>query len=316
MKYIELVNDLLKKEVSKPDKIILFGQNINAGSCLGGLTRGLIVKENSMVINSTNSENSLCGFGFGLMMNGVSSIFFMKQLDFLLLGIDHLVNTYNIIRNVYKNQKASFTIMPIIVDSGYQGPHSSLNNFSDFCSMSRVPGFTITNKFDAQKIISSKLISPGFRIIGVSQRLFKEEIITPEEPIYSNEELTVFQYSEGQDATIVCFNLSFPLGWNLCNEMKESDLDPTLFNVNSLSPTNWDKIIANVKTTQNLVIIDDSKSENLSCDALVSHICEVCSLKNKIIIKKPITEDWLNPVHDQMEIDNTKIISSLKSSNL
>jgi len=313
MKYIEFVNDLLKKQVSKPDKIVLFGQNINAGSCLGGLTRGLPVKKNSRVINSTNSENSLCGFGLGLMMNGVSSIFFMKQLDFLLLGIDHLVNTYNIIRNVYKNQTASFTILPIIVDSGYQGPHSSLNNFSDFCSMARVSGFTVTNKLDAQKIISSKLISPGFRIIGVSQRLFKDEIITPEELIYSNEELTVFQYSEGQDVTIVCFNFSFPHGWSLYNEMKENNLGGTLFNVNSLTPTNWDKIIDNVKITKNLVIIDDSKSKNLSCDTLISDISDVCSLKKKIILKKTITEDWLNPVHDQMEIDNKKIINELKN---
>ena len=86
--------------MSKHDELVLFGQNINAGSCLGGLTRNLKVKENSKVINSTNSENTLCGFGFGLLIGGVNSILFMKQLDFLLLGIDHLVNTFNIIRNI------------------------------------------------------------------------------------------------------------------------------------------------------------------------------------------------------------------------
>ena len=91
MKYIEFVNKLLKQEVSKHDELVLFGQNINAGSCLGGLTRNLKVKENSKVINSTNSENSLCGLGFGLLIGGVNSILFMKQLDFLLLGIDPIV---------------------------------------------------------------------------------------------------------------------------------------------------------------------------------------------------------------------------------
>ena len=100
MKYIEFVNATLKQEVLKHEKLVLFGQNISAGSCLGGLTRGLKITENSKIINSTNSENSLCGFGFGLMMGGINSVFFMKQLDFLLLGIDHLVNTFNIIRNL------------------------------------------------------------------------------------------------------------------------------------------------------------------------------------------------------------------------
>ena len=97
MKYIEFINNLIKQEVSGAENLVLFGQNISAGSCLGGLTRDLSVSNNSKIINSTNTENSLCGFGFGLMMNGVSSVFFMKQLDFLLLGIDHLVNTFNVI---------------------------------------------------------------------------------------------------------------------------------------------------------------------------------------------------------------------------
>ena len=119
MKYIELVNNLLKNEVSKHEQLVIFGQNVSAGSCIGGMTRDLSVPKTGKIINSTNSENSLCGFGFGMMINDVSSIFFMKQLDFLLLGIDHLVNTYNLIRNHENN--ASFTIFPIVMDNGFQG---------------------------------------------------------------------------------------------------------------------------------------------------------------------------------------------------
>ena len=100
MKYLNFINEQIRSTIEKNDNLVLFGQNISAGSCLGGLTKNLKVNENSKIINSTNSENSLCGFGFGMMMNNVSSVFFMKQLDFLLLGIDHLVNTYNIIRSV------------------------------------------------------------------------------------------------------------------------------------------------------------------------------------------------------------------------
>ena len=210
MKYIELINELLKNEVSKHEQLVIFGQNVSAGSCIGGMTRGLTVPKTGKIINSTNSENSLCGFGFGMMINGISSIFFMKQLDFLLLGIDHLVNTYNLIRNHENN--ASFTIFPIVMDNGFQGLQSSSNNFADFCSISRTKGYTITNKIDAERIISSKLVSSGFRIIAISQRMFKDEIIIPEELIYVNEENDVFQYDAGSDVTIVCFNFSFPHG--------------------------------------------------------------------------------------------------------
>ena len=158
MKYIEYINKFIKEKIIEHEKLVVYGQNIDAGSCLGGLTRGLQIK-NGKIINSINSENSLCGFGFGMMIGGTSSIFFMKQLDFPLLGIDHLTNTYNIIRNSEHINNASFTIMPITVDKGYEGPQSSLNNFGDFCSIARISGYTITNKIDAEKIIKNKLIS-------------------------------------------------------------------------------------------------------------------------------------------------------------
>ncbi len=314
MKYLEFINQKIKDAVSIPEKLVLFGQNIGAGSCLGGLTRNLKIKENSMLINSTNTENSLCGFGFGLMMNDVSSIFFMKQLDFLLLGIDHLVNTYNIIRNNHQiNSDASFTIMPIIMDNGFQGPQSSHNNLGDFCSIARIQGYTITNKIDAEKIINSKLISPGFRIIGVSQRLFQTELIEPKKLVFVSNDLSVFQYSEGEDVTIVCFNFSFPNGYKLSQKLNQNKINASLFNVNSPTFVDWTKIIENVKQTKKIIVIDDSKSVNLNCDALLSELCGQIHLDKKIILKKELSENWLNPIDDQMEIDFDSIAEKIQN---
>ncbi len=314
MKYIEYVNELLKNEIPKYEDLVLFGQNISAGSCLSGLTRGFSVSVNGEIINSTNSENSLCGFGFGMMMNNTSSIFFMKQLDFLLLSIDHLVNTYNIIRN--HDNTHSFTIFPIIVDNGYQGPQSSFNNFGDFCSIARIKGFTITNSIDAKKIIQSQLVSPGFRIIAVSQRFFKDEVIVPEKLIYVNDEMDVFQYEKGNDITIVCFNFSFSYGKKLYELLKESKFSCSLFNVNSPSSANWKEIIEDVSKTKNIIIIDDSKSQNLNCFRLISDITDEITLERKIILTRELeNSSWLNPSDEEMSINYEKIINSFDYRN-
>ena len=310
MNYIELINNLIKEQVSKHEQLVIFGQNVSAGSCIGGMTRGLSIPKSGRIINSSNSENSLCGFGFGMMINDVSSILFMKQLDFLLLGIDHLVNTFNVIRNHENN--ASFTIFPIVMDNGYQGLQSSSNNFADFCSIARIKGYTITNKIDAEKIISSKLISPGFRIIAISQRMFKDEIITPDKLIYVNNENDVFQYTEGDDVTVVCFNFSFSYGQQIVDELNNNNLKCSLFNVNSSTPTNWTKIIDNVSKTKKIIIIDDSKSENLNFYALLNDISNKVILDKKIILKRNLENtDWLNPVDDQMEINFQQIVNDL-----
>lgn len=313
MKYIEYVNNSIKEHVKAKNKLVLFGQNINAGSCLGGLTRGLVVDDSSKIINSTNAENSLCGFGFGLMLSEVSSVFFMKQLDFLLLGIDHLVNTYNMIRSLKLGGKSSFTIFPITVDNGYQGPQSSHNNFADFCSIARIPGYCITNKIDADEILKTKLIEPGFRIITISQRLFKEEIMEPEQILFINEEKTVFQYYEGKDLTIVSFNFSFPQATQLCSEFKKNGIDASLFNVNSPIETNWEQIRNDVKNTKNIIIIDDSNSFNIAANSLIVDLVSDGNLKSKKILKKKFDNKWLYPNKDSMEIDYNEVVMEWKN---
>ena len=305
MKYIEFVNGLIRREILEHDDIVLYGQNISAGSCLSGLTKNLEVRENSLIINTPNSENALCGIGFGLMLNKVSSIFFMKQQDFLLLGADQIVNTYNFIRK--DKPEASYTIFPIIVDSGYEGPQSRLNNFGDFCSLAGIEGYTITNKVDAEEIIGAHLISPGFRIISVSQRLFKTELLEVEK-VYSNEAKTLFCYKDGKDICIVCFNLSFPNGWQLANKFKDYGLSASIFSVNSQTPISWDEIIQTVNSTKNIIIIDDSKSDNIPAYSLLKEIHEKCELKSHILIKRKAEQKQLRPSDDRLDIDYDGIV--------
>ena len=69
MKYVQYINSLIKEQVGGQSDIVLFGQNIDAGSSLSGLTRGLSVKDNGLIINTQNSENLLVGVGLGLMLN-------------------------------------------------------------------------------------------------------------------------------------------------------------------------------------------------------------------------------------------------------
>ncbi|MCR4264347.1 MAG: hypothetical protein NUV98_06540 [Candidatus Roizmanbacteria bacterium] len=311
MKYIQRINELIVGKTSVTEGLVLFGQNIAAGSCLSGLTRNLKVGKEGLIINTQNSENTLAGLGFGMMLDGVSSVFFMKQLDFLLLGIDQLVHTYNFIRRNKPN--ASYTIVCIVSDLGYHGLQSSFNNFGDLCSIARIQGFNITNAVDAEAIINTHLVAPGFRIIGVSQRLFGKELSEVKE-VYSNAEKTLFQYTEGNGATIACFNLSFPYGLELHSKLKERNVESSLFSVNSVTPINWDKLIVNAKKTKKLVVLDDGKSENLSYDNFLARAASECGLQSIIVIKRKFDDaSWLYPNADELPVDYDAIVSKISS---
>jgi pyruvate/2-oxoglutarate/acetoin dehydrogenase E1 component len=312
MKYTEYINSLLKEHVNNTDGLVLYGQNIDAGSCLGGLTRGLSTSNNSAsILNTPNSENCLVGVGFGLMMNDVSSIFFMKQLDFLLLGIDQIVNTYNIIRQSIPS--ASFTIFPVTMDSGYEGPQASLNNLDDFCSIAGVDGYSVTNKIDAKEIISKYLTKPGFRIISVGQRLLQSDMLDIE-CVSQDEDANYFQYTNGDDATIVCFNNALQYGYELRNIMRERQMSASLFSVNAHLYKDYTSILNNIGRTQKLILIDDTKSRNRLSDKFLIEVLRSHLLKKEIVVGRSISDDSFGPCKDLLDIDYNKIVYDISTS--
>jgi pyruvate/2-oxoglutarate/acetoin dehydrogenase E1 component len=310
MKYVQYINSLIKEQVGGQSDIVLFGQNIDAGSSLSGLTRGLSVKENGLIINTQNSENLLVGVGFGLMLNNVSSVFFMKQMDFLLLGIDHLVNTYNIVRQ--SNPKASFTIFPVTVDSGYEGPQSALNNFDDFCSIAGVEGYSFTNKQDAKRIISNHLVKPGFRILTTGQRLLREDVLDLE-IFHQEKNCKYFQYVHGKDISIVCFNQALPYGVEMQKNMKKKSIDSSLFSINSHLKTNYNFILDDIKRTKRVIIIDDSKSRNRLSDYFLAEVLRDSSLKTYKILNRDKLKANFSPSKDMLEINYINVINEIFS---
>jgi len=309
MKYVEFINSKIRSVVQQENNLIMYGQNINAGSCLSGLTRGLDFYKNNQILNTQNSENTLTGIGFGLMLSGTSSIYFMKQMDFLLLGIDHIVNTYNIIRQ--NEPKASFTIFPINVDSGYEGTQSALNNLNDFSSISEVDCFSMTNKIDTGSIIDKYLVKPGFRIISPSQRLIREDMIDIN-VITKHKDLKYFKYKNGNDVSVVCFNYTLPYGNVLHKKLECNDIKTSLYSVNTYLAFDFKDIINDIKRTKHLVLLDDSKSSNKVSEKFLNIVYENCDLLNIIFVDRSKEINKYSPRKDKFEIPYLDIIEQIK----
>jgi pyruvate/2-oxoglutarate/acetoin dehydrogenase E1 component len=185
-----------------------------------------------------------------------------------------------------------------------------LNNFADFCSVARIPGFTVTNAQDADYIFKNHLAKPGFRIVGVSQRLGKTEIIEPEKPLKVFGNGGIFQYSGGEDATLVSFNFSFPQVHKLNLALREKGIETAHFNVNSALAADWSPVVESVKKTKKIVVVDDSKSAHVPADALLAELAGM-PIEKKLVLKRHLGDDWLYPVSDVFEIDEERVIKEL-----
>ena len=73
-----------------------------------------------------------------------------------------------------------------------------------------------------------------------------------------SDDAAVYQYTEGQDATVVTFNFAFEQGVELIGTMQKCGYKPAFFSVASSHPVDWTPILESVNRTKCIVILDDA----------------------------------------------------------
>jgi len=308
-KYIEFIVSEINKVTTNCGQILLFGENIDKGSCLSGLSRGLKVNSNGQIINIGNCELTHFGIGLGIMLDGGNSVLFAKQMDFILLGLEQACSTFNFIRAFKsKSELGSFTIVCIVCDQGFQGPQSSSNNASDISSLANIPIYCINFKDDITKVISNNLVAKGFRIIFVSQRAFNSQI-NKIPLIHGESDCSIFKYSEGKDVTLASYNFALPETLKIYNYLKSNGFESDLYHINYVPNHSLEPILSSLKKTGKLVVIDDSKSIKKYGDYLASKILQK-GIKCEYIeqVRRGSEDKDYGVCHDQMIFDYKKIL--------
>ena len=62
--------------------VTIFGQNVNSRKFLSGLTKDIDSLKSAKIINSTNCENTLVGFGLGIALKKKNAILFANNKIF------------------------------------------------------------------------------------------------------------------------------------------------------------------------------------------------------------------------------------------
>lgn len=272
--YIAQIIEQVNAVTARCGPIFIFGENIDLGSRISGLARGLTVNPAGRIRTVGNCELTHAGVGLGMVLDGGQAALFAKQLDFMLLGLDQFVNTFNIIRaSRPRSSWGSFTIFVIVCDQGYQGPQSSFNGAGDFASMANIPVFCLNGAADATHVIANHFAAPGFRIMCLSQRAFGMPALGRAVEARSADD-AVFQYGRGDAATIVSYNFSLRDACDLDGRLRAAGAASDVFHVNFVPGMDTSLLIESSRRTGKLIVVDDSKTVTKFGDALVTELHE------------------------------------------
>jgi hypothetical protein len=228
-----------------------------AGSRISGLGAGLDQQKNIITRNSPNVENSLMGFGLGLMLSGTDAALIMKQHDFALLGLDQLTNTVNVTKTY--SLSASFIVMMVVVDSGFEGPQASLNNLDEFASLSRSPVHFLNTRENIDKAFKSSE-TPGLHMMALSQKNMKRALVSYADISEKTGIGELIRNSRQSSTLLVYFGLDLSYLNEINSEFISHNVATDHLIVSGISSSmKFDEpLISHYKS---IVVIDTSKSE-------------------------------------------------------
>ena len=139
-RFIQAINDALHEEMQRDDKVILFGEDVEAS--IFGDTRGLIDTFGPRRVRNTPiCENTLTGMAVGTAANGYRVVLHMMFANFIYTGFDGIANQMARLRLMSGGQVQ----LPITIIASYSGGRSNAAQHSDtpFAPLMNLGGFML-----------------------------------------------------------------------------------------------------------------------------------------------------------------------------
>ncbi|BCV20676.1 alpha-ketoacid dehydrogenase subunit beta [Moorella sp. Hama-1] len=255
--YAKAINEACHQLMEHDPRVIILGQGVNNPWYVGTTAIGLYNRFGpSRVIDPPISENGMNGVAIGAALAGLKPIVIHPRLDFLLMGLEQLVNEAANWAYVFGGQiGVQLVVRGIINRGGEQGAQHSQALQAFFM---HVPGLKVvmpSNPRDAKGLLVSA-INDGNPVIYIEDRwLYHETGEVPEE-LYEVPIGKGVILRRGRDVTIVATSYMVKVCLDAAAKLHEVGIDVEVIDIRSLKPLDDDLICSSITKTGKLIIAD------------------------------------------------------------
>jgi acetoin:2,6-dichlorophenolindophenol oxidoreductase subunit beta len=253
----EVAARTLADEMRRDERIWVLGEDVQFGGIFQqykGLYQEFGAKR---VVNTPIAESTIMGAGLGAALVGTRPVIEMRIADFVMPAIDELVNQIAKVRYMFGGQgRASVVVrMPHGLHPGSAAQHSQVIE-SWFVN---VPGLVVvapSNALDLAGLLRSAVRCDDPVVFFEPKSFFKQIVDMPDDwPAIPFGKAR--QVMKGDDITIVSWAQAMPVAEAAAMQLKEQGRGVDLFDLRSLWP--WDEaaVLASVKRTKRLVVVQE-----------------------------------------------------------
>ena len=177
MKYREEIASALAEAMGRDPKVLILGEGVADAKGIFGTTAEAFRRFPERVVETPLSENMLTGACLGLALEGWKPVFVHARCDFVMLTMEHLVNSAAKWGSVHRGRPFTMVVRALVGRGWGQGPNHSQAFHSMFA---HVPGLRVLYPVQPLRIsewVSEALSSEGPTIILEPRRLYELDVI-------------------------------------------------------------------------------------------------------------------------------------------
>ncbi|MGJ1413122.1 pyruvate dehydrogenase complex E1 component subunit beta [Sphingobacterium multivorum] len=260
IQFREALREAMNEEMRKDDKIFLLGEEVAEYNGAYKVSQGMLDEFGAKrIIDTPIAELGFAGIAVGAAMNGLKPIVEFMTFNFSLVAIDQIINAA---AKIYSMSGGQFSI-PMV----FRGPTGNAGqlaaqhsqNFENW--FANTPGLKVvvpSNPYEAKGLLKSAIIDPDPVIFMESEVMYGDKGQVPEEEYYLEiGKANIIQ--EGTDVTVVSFGKMLPrVVIPAVEELKKEGISVELIDLRSVRPIDYPTIIASVKKTNRLVIVEEA----------------------------------------------------------
>ncbi|RWD95169.1 pyruvate dehydrogenase complex E1 component subunit beta [Mesorhizobium sp.] len=272
----EALRDAMAEEMRRDGDVFVMGEEVAEYQGAYKITQGLLQEFGPRrVVDTPITEHGFAGVGVGAAMAGLKPIVEFMTFNFAMQAIDQIINSAAKTLYMSGGQMGA----PIV----FRGPNGAAARVAAQHSQcyaawySHIPGLKVVMPYtaaDAKGLLKAAIRDPNPVIFLENEILYGQSFDVPKLDDFVLPIGKARVHKQGKDVTIVSFGIGMTYAVKAEAELRGMGIDAEIIDLRTIRPLDFDTIIASVKKTNRLVVVEEGFPQSSVGDHIANQVSQ------------------------------------------
>ncbi|MBZ9662760.1 pyruvate dehydrogenase complex E1 component subunit beta [Mesorhizobium sp. ESP-6-4] len=272
----EALRDAMAEEMRRDGDVFVMGEEVAEYQGAYKITQGLLQEFGPRrVVDTPITEHGFAGVGVGAAMAGLKPIVEFMTFNFAMQAIDQIINSAAKTLYMSGGQMGA----PIV----FRGPNGAAARVAAQHSQcyaawySHIPGLKVVMPYtaaDAKGLLKAAIRDPNPVIFLENEILYGHSFDVPKLDDFVLPIGKARVHKQGKDVTLVSFGIGMTYALKAEAELRGMGIDAEIIDLRTVRPLDFDTIIASVKKTNRLVVVEEGFPQNSVGDHIANQVSQ------------------------------------------